>query len=98
MHKVITDLHKVIILQYILDYVIRVQQTQTLAPAHNKASVLYGRDAAAVRLVLDVTSESFMSEPEDGVGGVPARHCQPLISDVDGKARHCAQTGLKLQQ
>ncbi len=89
-----TELDKVIILQHILDGVIRVQQTQTLAPAHNKASVLHGCDATVVGLVLNVTFKGFVSEPQDGVGGIPARHCQPLISDVDSKARHCAPAGL----
>lgn len=90
----ITKFDKVIILQYILDGVILVQQTQTLAPAHNKTTVLHSRDAAVVRFVLHVTFKSFVSEPPDGVGGIPAGHCQPLISDVDSKTRHCASTGL----
>lgn len=90
----ITKLDKVIILQCILDGVIRVQQTQTLAPARNKTGVLYRLDAAVVRFVLSVTFKSFMSEPLDGVFGVPAGHCQPLISDMDSKTRHCAVAGL----
>lgn len=54
MYTVFTKLDKVIILQYILDGVIRVQQTQTLAPAHNEARVLQGCDAAVVWFVLYV--------------------------------------------
>ena len=89
-----TKLDKVIILQYIIDGVIRVQQTQTLAPAHNKTSVLHSRDAAVVWFVLHVTFERLFSEPPDIPGGISAGHCQPLISDVDSKTRHCASTGL----
>lgn len=94
MHTVITNLHKVIILQYILDGVIRVQQTQTLAPADDKPSVLHSSDAAVVWFVLRVTFQSLVSEPPDGVGGVPARHRQPLISDVNCETRHRASAAL----
>lgn len=93
----ITKLDKVIILQYIIDSIIRVQQTQALAPAHNETSILHRSDAAVVWFVLDVTFKSFLSEPPDGAGSVPAWHCQPLISDVDCKTRHCASAGLQLQ-
>lgn len=95
--RVITKLHKVIILEYIFDGVIRVQQTQTLAPSHHEASVLHGCDAAVVWLVLDVALQRLVAEPPDGVGGVSAWHRQPLISDVDSKTRHCAFCG-SLQQ
>lgn len=94
MHMVITKLDEVIILQYILDGVIRVQQSRILAPPHNKTSILWSRDSAVVWFVLHVTFKSFLSEPPDGVGGVPARYCQPLTSDVDSKTRHCASAGL----
>lgn len=93
----ITKLDKVIILQYIIDSVIRVQQTRTLAPAHNETSILYWRDAAVVWFVLDVTFKSFQPEPPDGAGSVSAWHCQPLVSDVDCKTRHRASAGLQLQ-
>ena len=92
--SVITQLDKVVILQYILDGVIRVQQTRTLAPSRHEASVLHRRDAAVVRFVLDVTFERLVSEPPDGVGGVPAWHRQPLIADVHSKTRHCASAGV----
>lgn len=93
----ITKLDKVIILQYIIDSIICVQQTQTLAPAHSETSILHRSDAAVVRFVLDVTFKSLMSEPADGAGSVPAWHRHPLISDVDCETRHCASAGLQLQ-
>lgn len=83
-----TKFHKVIILQRVLDGVIRVQQTQTLTPAHHEAQVLHGLDAAVVRLVLHVALEGLLAEPQHGVLGVTARHGQPLVADVHGEARH----------
>lgn len=86
----ITKLDEVIILQNILNGVVRVQQAQTLTPAHHKAGVLHSLDAPVVGFVLDVTFEGLISQPLDGVFGVPAGHRQPLISDVHGKPGHCA--------
>lgn len=94
---VFTQLDKVIILQHILDGVLRVQQTQPLAPARYKPSVVEVRDAAVVRFVLHVTFKRLEPEPPDGVAGVPAGHRQPLISDMESKTRHCASAGLLLQ-
>lgn len=93
-----TELDKVIILQYIIDGVICIQQTQTLAPAHNKARVLHDRYAAVVRFVLHVTFERLLSEPSDGAGGVSAGHGQPFISDMHGKTRHCASEGVRCSE
>lgn len=92
--KTITELHKVIILKHILDGVIRVQQTQTLAPAHNETSVLHRLDASVVWFVLDVAFEGLVSEPLDGAFGVPAGHRQPLIPDMDRETRHHTCAGL----
>lgn len=92
-NAVITKFNKVIVLQDIFNGVIRVQQTQTLAPAHHEASVLHRRDAPVVRFVFNVTFQRLVRQPLDGLGGVPARYGQPFISDVDGETRHCYWVG-----
>lgn len=89
----LTQFDKVIILQRVLDGVVRVQQAQTLAPAHDEAQVLHRLDAAVVRLVLHVALEGLLSEPPDGVLGFAARHRQPLVTDVHGETRHRAVCG-----
>lgn len=92
-NTVITKLDKVIILQHILHGVIHVQQAQTLTPAHDKTCLFHSGNTTVVWFVLHVTFKRFLSEPLDRVGGVPAGHCQPLISDVDSKTRHRASAG-----
>ena len=84
----VTEFQKVIILQRILDGVLSVQQTLSLAPAHHETDILQGGDAPVVGFVFNITPESFESEPADGFGGISTRNRQPLIADVDCEARH----------
>jgi len=89
----ITKFHEIIILQNILDGVLGVQQTLSLAPAHHKTGILQRGDAPVVWFVFYVTFERFQSQPLYCIGGVSTRYCQPLATYVHCETRHCAPTG-----